>query len=111
MENGQEQINNKNRKKRRKVCRLLYRHMSALRGAFSVMVRDFLFHEIVGGTDPVGITAWYALSGLIGGKILRACKCGAISFAQLCWEAFFRDSACLFLHTGTALDCAGGRKT
>lgn len=31
-------------------------------------------------------------------------------FAQLCWEAFFRDSVCLFLHTGTALDCAGGRK-
>ena len=54
MENGQEQINNKTGRKRRKVCRLLYRHMSALRGAFSVMVRDFLFHEIVGGTDPGG---------------------------------------------------------
>ena len=23
---------------------------------------------------------------------------------------FFRDSVCLFLRTGTALDCAGGRK-
>ena len=23
---------------------------------------------------------------------------------------FLRDSVCLFLHTGTALDCAGGRK-
>ena len=23
---------------------------------------------------------------------------------------FFRDSVCLFLHAGTALDCAGGRK-
>ncbi len=52
MENGQEQINNKT-EKRRKVCRLLDRHMSALRGAFCVIVRDFLFHEIVGGTDGV----------------------------------------------------------
>ena len=59
----------------------------------------------------VGITAWYALSGLIGGKILRACKCGAIPFcAVMLGGLFFRDSVCLFLHTGTALDCAGGRK-
>ena len=63
--------------------------MSALRGAFSVMVRDFLFHEIVGGTDPGGITAWYALSGLIGGKILRACKCGAIPFCAVMLGGFF----------------------
>ena len=37
----------------------------------------------------VGITAWYALSGLIGGKILRACKCGAIPFCAVMLGGFF----------------------
>ena len=54
MENGQKQINNKTGRNVAKFAGCLYRHMSALRGAFSVMVRDFLFHEIVGGTDPGG---------------------------------------------------------
>ena len=61
--------------------------MSALRGAFSVMVRDSmrLSVELI----RVGITAWYALSGLIGGKILRACKCGAIPFCAVMLGGLF----------------------
>ena len=75
--------------------------MSALRGAFSVMVRDFLFHEIVGGTDPGGNY------GMVCAIRSHRCHTFLRSYAG---RPFFRDSVCLFLHTGTALDCAGGRK-
>ena len=102
MENGQEQINNKTGRNVAKfagcfigTC-LLSAALFLLWCGISYSMR--LSVELI----RVGITAWYALSGLIGGKILRACKSGAIPF--------FRDSVCLFLHTGTALDCAGGRK-
>ncbi len=111
MENGQEQINNKTGRNVAKfagcfigTC-LLSAALFLLWCGISYSMR--LSVELI----RAGITAWYALSGLIGGK--KSCahvKNGAIPFAQLCWEAFFRDSVCLFLHTGTALDCAGGRK-
>lgn len=111
MENGQEQINNKTGRNVAKfagcfigTC-LLSAALFLLWCGISYSMR--LSVELI----RVGITAWYALSGLIGGKILRACKCGAIPFcAVMLGGFFFGDSVCLFLHTGTALDCAGGRK-
>ena len=85
--------------------------MSALRGAFSVMVRDFLFHEIVGGTDPGGnygmVCAFRSHRWKNPARMYMWCHTFLRSYAG---RLFFRDSVCLFLHTGTALDCAGGRK-
>lgn len=108
MENGQEQINNKTGRNVAKfagcfigTC-LLSAALFLLWCGISYSMR--LSVELI----RVGITAWYALSGLIGGKILRACKCSAAPFCAVMLGGFFRDSVCLFLHTGTALDCAGG---
>lgn len=110
MENGQEQINNKTGRNVAKfagcfigTC-LLSAALFLLWCGISYSMR--LSVELI----RVGITAWYALSGLIGGKSCAHVNVVPYLFAQLCWEAFFRDSVCLFLHTGTALDCAGGRK-
>lgn len=110
MENGQEQINNKTGRNVAKfagcfigTC-LLSAALFLLWCGISYSMR--LSVELI----RAGITAWYALSGLIGGKSCAHVNVVRHLFAQLCWEAFFRDSVCLFLHTGTALDCAGGRK-
>ena len=83
MENGQEQINNKTGRNVAKfagcfigTC-LLSAALFLLWCGISYSMR--LSVELI----RVGITAWYALSGLIGGKILRACKCGAIPFCAV----------------------------
>lgn len=89
MENGQEQINNKTGRNVAKfagcfigTC-LLSAALFLLWCGISYSMR--LSVELI----RVGITAWYALSGLIGGKILRACKCGAIPFCAVMLGGFF----------------------
>ena len=54
MENGQEQINNKTGRNVAKFAGCFIGTCLLSAALFSVMVRDFLFHEIVGGTDPGG---------------------------------------------------------
>lgn len=89
MENGQEQINNKTGRNVAKfagcfigTC-LLSAALFLLWCGISYSMR--LSVELI----RVGITAWYALSGLIGGKILRACKCGAIPFCAVMLGGLF----------------------
>lgn len=89
MENGQKQINNKTGRNVAKfagcfigTC-LLSAALFLLWCGISYSMR--LSVELI----RVGITAWYALSGLIGGKILRACKCGAIPFCAVMLGGLF----------------------
>ena len=63
--------------------------MSALRGAFLLWCGISYSMRLSVELIRVGITAWYALSGLIGGKILRACKCGAIPFCAVMLGGLF----------------------
>lgn len=89
MENGQEQINNKTGRNVAKfagcfigTC-LLSAALFLLWCGISYSMR--LSVELI----RVGITAWYALSGLIGGKSCAHVNVVPYLFAQLCWEAFF----------------------
>ena len=85
--------------------------MSALRGVFPVMVLDFIFHEIVGGTDPGG---YYGMvCAFLPYRWKNSARMQMWDGTFLCsytWGLFFWNSICMFLYAGTALDCAGGRK-
>lgn len=84
MENEQEQI--KNNKTGRNVAKFAgsFTGTCLLSAAF-FLLWCWISYSMRLSVELIraGITAWYALSCLIGGKILRACKCGVAPFCAV----------------------------